>query len=53
MEHTYTAKIKASAKKARGVEAVNKSSPMRKSAITEIMLAQEQRANIALKNMPL
>lgn len=42
LEHNYTNKVKASARKARGVnDNLNKSSPTRKSAVTEIMLRHE------------
>jgi hypothetical protein len=44
IEHNYTAKIKASARKARGIPASDgKSSPMRRSVITDIMVGQEQK----------
>lgn len=54
LEHNYTNKVKASARKARGIdEKLNKSSPTRKSAITEIMLRNEQRATIQMAGMNL
>lgn len=46
MEHNYSKNIKNSARKARGIDNLNKSSPTRKSAITEIMVRHEQRTNV-------
>jgi len=42
VEHNYSKAVKDSARKARGVP----SNPTRRSAITEIMMMNEQRANI-------